>query len=117
MKLTESKLKKLILEMMEEKRQMAEKIFSLIKQSMYSDDKSHYNQAVTLAVGANLVNEVLELYDEYISMEMSSPEKYLGPSGYGPTDVMGEVYKELKQGRNQFYQDAAKEISLSAGSL
>ena len=117
MKLTESKLKKLILDMMDEKRKMAEKIFSLIEQSMHSDDKSHYNQAVTLAAGASLINEVLEIYDEYIKREMMQPEKYLGPGGYGPTNVMDDVYKSLQQGRDQFYQDAAKEISLSAGSL
>ena len=115
MKLTETKLKKLILEMMDEKRQMAEKIFYLIEQSMYSDDQSYYNQAVSLTVGAELVNEVLELYDDYINKEMMQPEKYLGPGGYGPTDVMGDVYKSLQRARDQFYQDVSKEIGLSAG--
>ena len=115
MKLTESKLKKLIIEMMDEKRQMAEKIFSLIEQSMNTDDQSAYNQAVSLTVGAELVNEVLELYDDYISKEMMQPEKYLGPGGYGPTDVMGDVYKSLKRARDQFYQDVSKEIGLSEG--
>ena len=117
MKLTESKLKKLILEMMNDKRHMAEKIFYLIEKSMGNDDQSFYNQAVTLAAGANLINEVLEIYDEYIRKEMMQPEKYLGPGGYGPTNVMDDVYKSLQQGRDQFYRDVSKEISLSAGSL
>lgn len=115
MKLTETKLKKLILEMMNEKKQMAEKIFYLIEKSMGNDDQSFYNQAVSLTVGAELVNEVLELYDDYIKREMMQPEKYLGPGGYGPTDVMGDVYKSLQQSRDQFYQDVSKEIGLSAG--
>ena len=101
--------------MMDEKRQKAEKIFYLIEKSIGNDDRSSYNQAVTLAAGANLVNEVLELYDEYIQKEMMQPEKYLGPSGYGSTNIMGDVYKSLQQSRDQFYQDVAKEISLSAG--
>ena len=87
----------------------------MIEQSRFSDDQSYYEQAVSLTVGAELVNEVLELYDDYIDSEMMQPEKYLGPGGYGSTDVMGDVYKSLKRARDQFYQDVAKEISLSAG--
>jgi len=115
MKLTEAKLKKLILEMMDEKRKKAENIFSLIEHFLHTNDKSQYNQAVSLAVGAQVVNEVLDVFDEYIQKEMMQPEKYLGPSGYGSANIMGDVYKSLQQSRDQFYQDAAKEISLSAG--
>lgn len=113
MKLTESKLKKLIVEMMS-KREQAEKIFSLIKKYIYSDENvDFYNQAVSLTAGANLVNEVLEVYDEFISREMTSPEFYYGPSGFTSHLDMSRVYDEYVRGRDQFYKDVAREISLS----
>lgn len=117
MKLTEAKLKKLILEMLDEKRQTAEKIFSLIEQSMHSDDQSHYEQAVTLAVGAKVVNEVLEVYDEFISNEMNSPEFYSGPAGFTSQMDISRAYEEYVRGRDKFEQDAKREASLAKGAL
>lgn len=115
MKLTKSKLKQLILEMMSEEKSKAEKIFSMIKRhitSPYGDDVDFYNQAVMLTASSNLINEVLELYDNYIHMEMLQPEKYMGPQGYGPEDIMRPIYKEMKQGRDKFYEDVTREMSL-----
>ena len=116
MKLAESKLKKLILEMMSEEKSNAEKIFSMIERhiaSPYGDGVEFYNQAVMLTASSNLVNEVLKLYDDYIYRQMLQPEMYMGPQGYGPEDIMGPIYKELKQGRDKFYKDVAREMSLS----
>lgn len=74
MKLTESKLKRLINEVLNENRGNAEKIFSMLQDSMGGEyglhgqkDESQFNQAVSLAIGANLVNDVLSIINEKLS--------------------------------------------------
>ena len=72
MKLTESKLKNLINEVLSENKQHAKKIFDLLSSSYtgYAAERENdesFNQAVSLAIATNLVNEVLALINEKLS--------------------------------------------------
>lgn len=106
MKLTESKLKQLILETINENQKHVDKIFRMLEQAWYTGDEAMYNQAVSLTVGANLVNEVLERVDR----AMYAREFYGGPTGGGP-----EFDDYIVKRRDQFYEDVGAEVGLSAG--
>lgn len=105
MKLTESKLKQLILETINENQNHVEKIFKMLDRAWWEHDEAMYNQAVSLTVGANLVNEVLERVDR----AMYQFEFYGGPNGGGP-GFLDYIFER----RNQLYKDLGAEIGLSA---
>jgi len=103
MKLTESKLKSLINEMLNENKRHAKLIFDMLVNSFGSygfevENQDEFDQAVSLAIGANLVNEVLALIDKELSV-YPEWEHYRGinDQGYGAVYGMGMLYTSIRE--------------------
>lgn len=103
MKLTEAKLKNLINEMLNENKRHAKLIFDMLVNSFgrYGakvENQDEFDQAVSLAIGANLVNEVLALIDN--ELEKYEGWEYYGDipdQGWGMYYGMGRLYTTIRE--------------------
>lgn len=124
MKLTESKLKRLINEVLNENRGNAEKIFSMLQDSMGGEyglhgqkDESQFNQAVSLAIGANLVNDVLSIINEKLSHPSLEYWQYDWNQGTGPGSGPGMVYSQgnaLVEMKKKFMEQVVADMGSTA---
>ena len=103
MKLTEAKLKSLINEMLNENNRRAKLVFDMIvnsfgKYGFEVENQDEFDQAVSLAIGANLVNEVLALIDEELA-KYPGWEYYgdMSDQGYAAVYGMGMLYTSIRK--------------------
>jgi len=113
MKLTESKLKNLINEVLNENKQHAKKIFDLLSSAYdgYADERTNdefFNQAVSLAIATKLVNDVLALINKEL-------DRYPGweyyenayDQGYSAAYRWGLKFSKMKK---DFMDQVAKDV-------
>ena len=115
MKLTESKLKQLIVEMLNENRDQAEKIFSMIRPKFGQPEEDQYNQAVMLTAFGGLLNDIIPLWDEYIDWLVREGMDYYctSPAGYvhNFNECASSVLREAEEQKQKFIDEVVKEIS------
>ena len=115
MKLTESKLKQLIVEMLNENRDQAEKIFSMVRPKFGQPEEDQYNQAVMLTAFGGLLNDIIPLWDEYIDWIFRDGIHYYctSPAGYSHNfnECAEAVIREAEEQKQKFIDDVIKEIS------
>ena len=115
MKLTESKLKQLIVETLNENKDQAKKIFSMIRPRHGQPKEEDYNQAVMLTAFGGLLNDILPLWDEYfdylykwgIDMYCTSPAGYV--QNY--SECAEKVFRDAEEQKQKFIDDVVREIS------
>jgi hypothetical protein len=111
MKLTESKLKNLINEVLNENKQHAKKIFDLLS-SAYDgygerENDEFFNQAVSLAIATKLVNDVLALINEKLN-QFPGWEYYRDyDQGYSAVYRSGLKFSKMKK---DFMDQVAKDV-------
>ena len=115
MKLTESKLKQIIVEMLNENRDKAEKIFSMIRPKYGQPKEDQYNQAIMLTAFGGLLNDVIALWDEHIKWTIREGVYYYctSPAGYVHdfNECAESVIREAEEQKQKFIDDVIKEIS------
>lgn len=115
MKLTESKLKQLIVEMLNENRHQAEKIFSMVRPKFGQPEEDQYNQAVMLTAFGGLLNDIIPLWDEYIDWLVREGMDYYctSPAGYvhNFNECASSVLREAEEQKQKFIDEVVKEIS------
>ena len=115
MKLTEAKLKNLILEVLNENRSNAEKIFKMIRPQYGEATEEQYNQAVMLTAFSNTLNDVISLWDDHLEwlMQQGAEHYCSSPGGYyaGYKECIDNVIREAESEKQKFINDVAKEIS------
>ena len=115
MKLTEEKLKQLIIETLNENRSHAENIFKMIRPKYGEPKEDQYNQAVMLTAFGGLLNDVIPLWDEYINWLVREGIDYYcsSPAGYvhNFNECASSVLQEAEEQKQKFIDDVVKEIS------
>ena len=115
MKLTEEKLKLLIIETLNENRNQAKKIFKMIRPKFGQPKEDQYNQAVMLTAFGGLLNDVIPLWDEYIDWTFKEGIHYhcTSPTGYvhNFNECAESVIREAEEQKQKFIDDVIKEIS------
>lgn len=119
MKLTENKLKRLINEVLNENMGNAKKIYDMLRDSYGStrnfdvQNEGDFNQAVALAIGANLVNEVLSIINEELEkVHWWEYDDYTSLGGdYGDTYFEGRTLTEMKK---KFIEQVAADMGSTA---
>lgn len=115
MKLTESKLKQLIVETLNENKSQAKKIFKMIRPKFGEPKEEDYNQAVMLTAFGGLLNDVIALWDEHIEWLFREGVDYYctSPAGYVPNynECASAVLREGEEQKQKFIDDVVKEIS------